>query len=61
MFFNVTPISAQRDPIAGKGDFGDREWDPIWKYNGRVRRARSSTGRKKLLILINISVDVINV
>ncbi|KAM3176162.1 hypothetical protein ACTXT7_007073 [Hymenolepis weldensis] len=34
----------QRDPIAGRGDFGEREWDPIWKYNGRVRRARSSTG-----------------
>ncbi|CDS40239.1 surface protein PspC [Echinococcus multilocularis] len=33
----------QRDPISGKGDFGEREWDPIWKYNGRARRARSST------------------
>ncbi|VUZ45582.1 unnamed protein product [Hymenolepis diminuta] len=34
----------QRDPIAGRGDFGEREWDPIWKYNGRIRRARSSIG-----------------
>uniref|UniRef100_A0A5K3ELW4 SH2 domain-containing protein n=1 Tax=Mesocestoides corti TaxID=53468 RepID=A0A5K3ELW4_MESCO len=34
----------QRDPISGKGDFGNREWDPIWKYNGRARRARSTTG-----------------
>ncbi|VDM19631.1 unnamed protein product [Hydatigera taeniaeformis] len=40
----------QRDPISGKGDFGEREWDPIWKYNGRARRARSSTGSLQLIV-----------
>ncbi|VDN98268.1 unnamed protein product [Rodentolepis nana] len=39
-----TSRGPKRDPIAGRGDFGEREWDPIWKYNGRIARARSSTG-----------------
>ncbi|KAL7063714.1 hypothetical protein AAHC03_01422 [Spirometra sp. Aus1] len=40
----ATPREPQRDPISGQGNFGQREWDPIWKYNGKARRARSSTG-----------------
>lgn len=36
---------AQRDPISGRGNFGDREWDPIGRYNGKTRRAKSSTGK----------------
>ncbi|KAF5405237.1 hypothetical protein PHET_01320 [Paragonimus heterotremus] len=39
-----TPREPQRDPIAGKGDFGEKEWDPVWKYNGRIRRSKSSNG-----------------
>ncbi|TNN18693.1 hypothetical protein EWB00_009939 [Schistosoma japonicum] len=39
-----TPREPQRDPISGKGNFGDREWDPIGRYNGKTRRAKSSTG-----------------
>ncbi|CAL8098152.1 unnamed protein product [Calicophoron daubneyi] len=34
----------RRDPIAGLGNFGEKEWDPIWKYNGRIRRSKSSSG-----------------
>lgn len=40
--------SAQRDPISGRGNFGDREWDPIWKYNGRMRRAKSFNGDRNV-------------
>ncbi|CAH8857876.1 unnamed protein product [Trichobilharzia szidati] len=39
-----TPREPQRDPISGRGNFGDREWDPIGRYNGKTRRAKSSTG-----------------
>lgn len=39
-----TPREPQRDPIAGLGNFGEKEWDPIWKYNGRMRRSKSSNG-----------------
>ncbi|KAG5449740.1 hypothetical protein CSKR_108275 [Clonorchis sinensis] len=39
-----TPREPQRDPIAGLGNFGEKEWDPIWKYNGRLRRSKSSNG-----------------
>ncbi|CAH8509753.1 unnamed protein product [Schistosoma turkestanicum] len=41
---NGTPREPQRDPISGRGDFGEREWDPIGRYNGKTRRAKSSTG-----------------
>lgn len=51
------PILAQRDPIAGRGDFGEREWDPIWKYNGRVRRARSSTGKNNISLPLNYIIN----
>ncbi|CAH8523106.1 unnamed protein product [Dicrocoelium dendriticum] len=33
----------QRNPISGQGNFGEREWDPVWKYNGKIRRSKSST------------------
>ncbi|VDL57694.1 unnamed protein product [Hymenolepis diminuta] len=46
----------QRDPIAGRGDFGEREWDPIWKYNGRIRRARSSIGKNNISLPLNCSL-----
>ncbi|VDO66411.1 unnamed protein product [Schistosoma margrebowiei] len=44
MVYFVHISIAQRDPISGRGNFGDREWDPIGRYNGKTRRAKSSTG-----------------
>ncbi len=38
------PILAIRDPIAGTGDFG-REWDPIYKYQGRKSIKRRESGK----------------
>ncbi|KAL3317460.1 hypothetical protein Ciccas_003894 [Cichlidogyrus casuarinus] len=32
-------FSANRNPITGEGNFG-REWDPIYKYRGQLRRNR---------------------
>ncbi|THD27862.1 Surface protein PspC [Fasciola hepatica] len=57
-----TPREPQRDPISGRGNFGDREWDPIWKYNGRMRRAKSFNGdRCNPLTGENVKTFTVNV
>ncbi|VDP67351.1 unnamed protein product [Echinostoma caproni] len=57
-----TPREPQRDPISGRGNFGDREWDPIWKYNGRMRRAKSYNGdRSNPLTGENVKTFTVNV
>ncbi|VDP99092.1 unnamed protein product [Trichobilharzia regenti] len=56
---DVPAFPAQRDPISGRGNFGDREWDPIGRYNGKTRRAKSSTGKHLYMRIFTFMNDLV--
>ncbi|KAL3321316.1 hypothetical protein Ciccas_000023 [Cichlidogyrus casuarinus] len=36
-----SPREPKRNPIIGEGEFGSKEWDPIWQYAGKPKRSTS--------------------